>query len=40
MNLLAVRDGSIEHLAQGDSIDIAGMHTESDDAPGELVHDH
>jgi len=25
-------------MAQGDTIDIAGMHTEADDAPSELIH--
>jgi hypothetical protein len=27
-------------LAQGNSIDIAGVHTETCDAPSELMHDH
>ena len=31
-------NGSVEHAAQGDAIDIAGMHAEADDASGELVH--
>jgi hypothetical protein len=27
-------------MARGDTIDITGMHTETYDAPSELIHDH
>ena len=30
----------VEHATQGDTIDIAGMDTQADDAPCELIHDH
>ena len=33
-----IRNDPIEHAAQSDPIDIAGMHTEADNASRELVH--
>jgi hypothetical protein len=33
-----IENGPIEHAAQSDTIDIAGMHTEADNAPRELIH--
>ena len=33
-------NGSIEHAAQGDAIDIARVYPEADDPPSELVHHH
>ena len=34
------RNGCVEQPAQGTTIDIAGMDAKTDDAPGELIHDH
>ena len=33
------RDRRVEQSANGDTVSIAGMHTEADDAPSELIHD-
>jgi len=32
-------NGRVEHAAEGDTIDLTGMHTETDNAPCELIHD-
>ena len=34
------RNDPVEHSAESRSIDILGLDRESDDPPGELVHDH
>jgi hypothetical protein len=34
------RNCFVEHTAQGDTTDFAGMDAKADDAPSELVHDY
>ena len=34
------RNSLVEHEAQGDTINVAGMEAKADDTPRELIHDH
>ena len=37
---ISPRDGLVEHLAHGDSINIASVHAKANDTAAPLVHDH